>query len=1194
MSSLDEEKLGVKLHTGPFRDTFFTVPIKKRHLFFPRSPSPPPETQSLPTIDYETGDPPTNLTDKGSHDISEAPKHHDLIRDDCNDRKQVESGLQDTFSDEKLVSFKGIEGSSELVSRGDLAMEEENLDSKNNSDEAFASEKISGDSSFEKLHNRGSVRREQLELHDPCLWNKEKLDAHDLQKINVLSGSNTVSTQSSLHRSRWDLNMTMDAWEESPSDSATKNPECDGNGGPGFSSLFGRNRPSACSTREESDASPPKFCEPNNLSNDTFLSLHTSPKSGPRVYNSEAEAYLDLCLKPSFIPKSNFSYKNLFNVGTLDSLKCLSLSVNPSSTPETKKYICGAVKSQTHVGIQERKAETFILKPIKSESCEIGEASRIIAPGLVNSASVAAIKEEPVEDRDQSQDHSMAKETRDSHLRSYGHNLLESAKFMDSNAKPDSHMKDGILQTPRECPKQLKCEVDSMVQVMQDADKGSKSISINQSSNEGSEHADLFIKHQSEEGQNMNLQNESWEDDKTANLQEELSISGTLAENAADEKSEAVSRLSLSETDSKTELGAETYLNADVIECIQTCKDLSFPFEEEECDNECDPDSPHAIDGVIGAVFEKGEVDSRGFEDGELRDEASLRANAGSHLVDAIEKSDDICSRGPDDSAAVSSLPERGKHLAVESPEMSKDPGTVECVNNADPSVAADLQESSSVTGDSGRREMGRTTRKMPRDSLRKDKMSEWKTKFDRDPTIVNIDKKGDGSGAAENCGGHIESSFPLSSDSKRDAFTGGCSGRIINLNSASSRNMKRIHESSLSSRIEREKSADKSFKRQKYRFGRSRDGDPSVRYHKIGNDKQRGLACGRRRSGSVHMRVKGGSNLSPSRVRDERQLNQFGGRNFDLNYTRDQMHVHDDFRYSRPIPPSEVSMNSMMDASIPRRISRKVSDHTGEVHSELGYVSQPKSRRTMPDRAQSHDRIPAHRERLSLSPRSRGMSPSHWPPHTAPEGFSGQTDMVQCRSGAPAVMQESMRSTCQQRLTEEIFGRRRVSGHGSRPHEDMMEAGSSREHDFPRKDFSHKIYPRQITDEYYGPSFARGQIRELPVGRESAVRRRYGEACDPVRYRQRCIGNDEDFSFHVEGCPPRSYGYHGEGHQGFNRGGCSSKVGGRFKNRLGNPSKRYRGMEQEQHDADGFRHLAELGWNDSGFNNERPRNSRY
>ncbi|KAK8969195.1 hypothetical protein KSP40_PGU007384 [Platanthera guangdongensis] len=1228
-------------------------------------------------------------------------------------------------------------------------MEEENLDSKNISNEASASEKLSGNASFEKLHIRDSVRREQLELQDPYLGNKVKLDVHDLQKFNVLSGSNTVSTQSCmhirdsvrreqlelqdpylgnkmkldvhdlqkfndlsgsntvstqsslhirdslrreqlelqdpylgnkvkldvndlqkinglsgsstvssqscldirdyvtrgqlelqdsylgkkvklnvndfqkinvlsgsstvstqscLHRSNWDLNMTMDAWEESPSESEMTNRECDGNSGPGFSSLLGRNLMSAGLTREESDASPPKFGEPKSLSNDTFPSLHTSPKSGHGVYNSETEAYLDLFLKPSFLPESHFSYENLFNLGKVDSLKFLSLSMNSSSsTPETTATtVCGAVKSEPHGSIQERKTETFVLKPVKSESCEIGEASRIRDSLLVNSASAAAIKQEPIEDLDQSQDHSMAKETRVSHLHSYDHNLLKSAKFMDSNTKHDSHMKDGILPMPRECHEPLKCEVDNMVQVMKDADEGREFTSIKHASNEGSEHADFFIKSPSEEGQNMNLQSGSWEDDKTANLQEESSTSGTLAENVADEKSEVVSPLSLSETDSKTELGAETYLNADVIECSQTDKELSFPLEE-ECDNECDPGSSHAIDGVIGAVFEKGGVDSRGFEDGELRDEASLRANVGSHLMDEIEKSEDVCSRElVDVSVDLSSSHENGKHLAVESPEMSKDPGTVECVNNVDPSVAADLQESSSVTGDSCRREMSRATRKISRDSSRKDKMSERKTKFDRDPAIVNIDKKDDGNGgAAENSGGHIESSFPLSSESKRDAFTGGRSGRIINLNSSLSRSMNRIHESPLSSRIEREKSADKSFKRQKYSFGRSRDEDVSERYHKTGNEKKRGLACGNSGSGSVHTRTRGGSNLPHSRVRDERQPNLFGGRNFDMNYTRDQIHKHNDFQYSRPIPPAEVTMNSMSDASIPHRISRKVSNHTSEVHSELGYASQPKSRRTMPDKMldQTHsheqfnrtDRIPPHRERLSLSPRSRGMSPSHWSPHTAPDGFNGQADMVQCRSGAPIVMHESMRSTRQQRLTEEMFGRRRGSGHGSRSHKDMMEVGSSREHDFPRRDFSRKIYPRQVTDEYYGSSFARGQIHELSMDRESAVRRRYSEARNPVRCRQRCMDNDEDFSFHIEERPPGSYGYHTEGDRGFKGGGCSSEIGGRFKNRLGNTSRRYRDMEegQEQHE-DGFRHQAELGWNDSGFNNDRPRSNRY
>lgn len=1375
MSGSDQEKLGVKLHARPSLGTNSAIPIKKRRLIFSRSPSPPPETQSsvdcgtthnksfslaqVPSLEasdirtcvaassgegssFESG---FKILVNGG--ISEAPKHQHPSEHECTEKLQSmasvveeENRLKVIVSDDKLVSLKGIEQHSVPAGHVDVPMEEEILDAKNFSCQTSAVARFSGSTelqckeAFEKVHisESHSVRKAQFELQDPSS-RKDKY-VQDPQKICVISVPCTASAQSSLDRSNWDLNTTMDTWEESMSDSAL-NHKGDGCNRSGFGGLIGRvpqpNLTGTSETNKKPNASPPMLGEPRSLSSDHFPSLCTSPKSGGVYHNSETEACLDLRLKPSFMSESCFTYGTPSTLGNFDSLKetqFLSLSTMPSSSSaDPKSSLCGVVKPERYhecIQIEERKTEitgpeAFGLKPIKSEPCEIGEASRITISAVVNSAS-DAIKLEPVEDK--SQDCVAAKETRLSHKSANDHNLLQSDKahmeavgtnITVSHNKSDSFIKDVIMQIRGEYPHPHEYEMDSMSRVMQNeilsndkichrtmsaaasisqsekeiccepkslvmepfVNEGRELISIKHSTNEGNENADFLIKCQIE-GQIMRLVNEACEQPHIAaeSLCESFN-SGTLVERVVDEKAEIDSHMSLIETDTKTATLVETYAD------INQVMNQSICMMEEQGDNECKTGSPHVMDGGICAVHEKVGIDYHGYEDGEVKDGALHGANGDSHLRGEIKKVEGSCPRGIIDVAvAMPSTHELVKHSIIESSEMSKDLETVECSNNIDPSLVADLQdpamvadlqESSSVTGDSNRMKTSKTIRKTPRDSLKKDKFSERKTKSDRDPTVrvVSIENKADGSGIMENAGGRAKSSVPLSaSEAIKDAFDRGSTGRIINLNSASSRKMKPIHERPLSSRVKRDNPADILFNREKSHSHHSRDENPFEKSHKTENEERSGLAFGNHGSGSMHTRVRGGSGSSHLRFRDKPRLNQFGDRNCDPNYMREQINDHNDFRYSRAINSAEVSRASGPDASAPcaGRISRKVTNElqsrahmacrrhsprgpeqipvmrhpNSEVnHSrcmqrdapDLVYVSQEKMNRQVPGEmldplgAHPHsqfertDRIPAHRERLSLSPvhrrgppqltplcspRSQAMSPSHWSPHSTSEGFNGQPEMIQCRTGTPIAMQESMRST-RQHYAEEILARRRRSAYGARLSDGMMEVISSREHDFPRsgRDFPRKIRrldmndPRHVPGEYYRTPFGHGPIHELAIDDECAVGRRFNEVNVPARYRQHCIAGDdvENFSFHCEEGPPRSYRYHAEGNQGFNEGGNSREFEGRFKNRLGNTSRRYRHIEeqQQQRHEDGFRHQDGQGWNDSGFNNIRPKRRR-
>ncbi|KAH0459272.1 hypothetical protein IEQ34_012086 [Dendrobium chrysotoxum] len=1368
-------RLGVKFHARFSVDTISAIPIKKRRFIFSRSPSPPPETNSSLTVDcvttqnksfslvqtpsLEASDIPICLTassNEGSSlesgfnnfvngDISENPKHQDPIEHDCNVKLEStvsiafkeENGLKDTVSDDKPVFLKGIEQHSAPVGHVDAPMEEEILDAKHFSSQTSAARlsentELLCKETFEKVHisESRSVRQAQLELQDPN--SQEETYVQDPHKKCFASGPNTDSAESCLDRSNWDLNTTMDTWDESMNDSA-RNHEDEGHKRSGFVGFLGRvTQPifmGASPTDRTPNASPPLSSEPKSLSSDHFLSLCTSPKSGGVCCNTETDACLDLHLKPALMSESYFPYPTPFSLGNVDSLKetqFLILSTMPSSSSADPKYsLCGAVKSEPYhecIQLEEKKteiagSEAFGLKPIKSEPCEIGEASKITISG-VNSASDAAIKLEPVENK--SQDSVAGQETSLSHISADDHNLLQSSKIpleavgsdiMASNTKSDSFIKDVIMQIPGEYPHLHKFEADSMAQVMQNevlsndkivhrtmsaaagssqsengifcepkslvleplVDEDRELISIKQASNEGSEHADSFIKSQVE-GQIMNygtsLESEACEQPHIAveSLCESFN-SGTFVERVVDEKAEIDFGLSLSKTDSKTTAVVETYANCDALKFNQAMNQPICMMEQG--DNECKTGSPNVIDGVMGAVHEKGGINDHGYEDGEVKDGAFLGANGDSHLRVEIKMAEGTCPRDiADVPVAMSSSHELVKHSIIESSEMSKDLGTVECANDIDPAIATDLQESSSVTGDSNRVKTSKTTKKIPRDSTKKDKVSERKTKSDKFPTlrVASIENNANGSGIMEKAGGRAKSSVPLSSsEAITDAYDRGPTGRIINLNSASSRNMKPIHERPLLSRVERDNSADELFMKEKSHSRLSRDENPIEKSHKAEIDKKRALACGNHGSGSINSRVKGGSDSSRLRFRDKQRPNQFIDRNCDPNYMREQINEHNDFGYSRAISSAEVSLGSGSDASVPcaGRISRKVTNKlqsrahmacrrhspggpdqmpvmrhpTGEVNPsrclhrdapDLIYVSQEKMNRPVPGemldplRAHPHsqfertDRIPAHHERLSLSPvrrrgptrltppmcspRSQARSPSHWPPHDASEGFNGQPEMVQCRTGTPIVMQESMRST-RQHYAEEILARRRGSAYRARLPDGMMEVVSSREHDFPRpgRDFPRKIQrldmndPRQVPAEYYRTPFDHGQIHELFVDDECAVGRRCNEMHVPARYRQHCFEGDdvENFSFRGEEGPPRSYRYQAEGNQGFNEGGNSREFEGRFKNRLGNTSRRYRHIEQQQHE-NGFRHQDGQGWNDSGFNNIRPKRRRF
>lgn len=1381
MSGPDQEKIqqfGLKLNARASLDTISAIPIKKRRFIFSSSPSPPSETQSSQTVDcgttqdksfslvqvpsLETSDIAclTASPDEGSSlesgfkilvngDRSESPKHHERIEHGSNETLQSttsiivdgENGLKDcTVSDDKLVYLKGIEQpSASVTGHVDVAIDEEILDAKNSSSQTSAAQlsentELQCNETFEKVNisETHSIRQAQFELQDPS--SRKETSVHDLQLKCFKFGANTDFAQSSLDRSNWDLNTTMDTWEESMNESAL-NHERDGHNRSGFGSLFSRGRQPnlirATATNKKPNASPPMIGEPKSLSTDHFSSLCTSPKSGGVCHNSESEACLDLHLKPSFISESYFTYGTPFTLGNVDSLKdtqFLSLSTRSSSSSADAEFsLCGAVKPEPYHGclqLGEKKteiaeSEAFVLKPVKSEPCEIGEASRITISGaansasdaarnlgticgVVNSASDAAIKLEPVEDK--SQDFVAAKETGLSHISADDHSLLQSAKtpleaagtcFMASITKSDSFIKDVIMHEPGKYPHLHKCEVDGMADIVQNevlsndkighrtmlcaasisqSEKGiiceSKSldmkplvgegrelISIKQASNEGSERTDFFIKCQIED-QIMNLVSEACEQRHMAEDSVcESFNSGILVERVVDEKAEIDSRMSLSETDSKTATVIEKYADCDVVEVNQAMT-KSICMIEEQGDNESKTCSPHGLDVLMRPVDEKGGIDDHGATvDSHLRVE--IKRDEGTHLRGIV-----------DVPVTMLSSHELVKHTILGSSERSNDPGTVECANNNDPTTAADLQESSSVTGDSNRMKANKIIRKTSRDVLKKDKVSERKTKSDRDPTL-RVENKADSSGLMENAGGCAKSSVSLSAgEAIKDALDRVHTGRIINLNSASSQRKKPIHERPLLSRVKSEDPADKLLKREKPLSRRSRDENPSEKSHKTENGKRRGLACGNHGSGSTHTTVRGGSDYTHLRFRDKQRPNQFSDRNCDPNYVREQINDHNDFRYSRANDSAAVSVASGLDASVPcaGRMSRKVTNerqsrtyiacrrhspggpeqmpvmrpHTNEVNPsrcvqrnahDLVYVSQEKMNRPVPGellnplRPHRHaqfertDRIAAHHERLSpspvrrrrgptqltpplCSPRSQTMSPSHWSPRSASEGFNEQPEMVQCRTGTPIIMQESMRST-RQHYAEEILARRRGSVYGARLPDGMMEVISSREHDFPRsgREFPRKIQrldmndPRRVPGEYYRAPFGHSQIHELAVDGEcAAVGRRCNEVHAPARYRQHCLAGDdvEDFSFHGEEGPPRSYRYHSDGNHGFHEDGNSREFEGRFKHRLGNTSRRYRHVEEQQHHEDGFSHPEGQGWNDSGFNNIRPRRRRY
>ncbi|XP_020597339.1 uncharacterized protein LOC110037102 [Phalaenopsis equestris] len=1383
MAGPDHDKLGLKHHATHFL-TISAIPIKKRRFIFPRSPSPPPETQSSPTVEcnttqnrsfslvqvpsLEASDIPTSLAasrDEGSSvesgfknlvsgDISAVSKHPDSIEHDCYEKLQSmetivvqgENGLKDTVSNDELFSLKVIDqhlapvdhvgvpnqasaaqeisGNTELRCNGTFenvpnqtsAAQQISLNTELHCNETFenvpnqtsAAQQISGNTelhcneAFEnvQISDSPSVRQAQLELQDPSSW--KETYAHDPQKKIFTSGPNTDSAQSCLDRSNWDLNMTMDAWEGSMNDLEPNN------AGDGEDrSLLGRgpqpNLLGASATNKKPNASPPRICGPRSLSSNCFRSLCTSSKSGGACYNFDTEACLDLHLKPSFMSESYTTRETTFTLGNFDSLKetqFLGLSTMPlSSFADSKFSLCGAVKPEPYhesIELEEMKTEiagsgAFGLKPIKSEPCEIGGASRITISGVVNSASDAAMKPETVED--ESQDSVSAKETRLPHTSAHDHSLLQSANTpleavgtgtIALNTKSDSLIKDAIMQIPGDYSHLHKYEAVGFTEIEPDEvhsnDKvchrtmsaaastaqsekgvfcetissvveslvyeGRELISSKQASNEGTENADLLITCEIE-GQIMNLVSEACQQPHIAaeSLRESFNA-GTLKESSIDQKAKIDSHVSFSETDSKTVTVVETRANCDVLESNQS-QTPSICMVEEQVDNECKAGSPHVLDVVMQEAHEKGGIDDHGYEDGEVKDGALLCANVDSSFTVKIKQGEASCPRGiVDIPVAMSSPHELVKHSITETCMMPKDPRTVDIASTIDPALAADLQESSSVTGDSDKMRTSRTTRKTPRDSLKRDKISERKTRSDRDPTlrVVGIEKKADGSGVIENAGGRAKSFVsPSANETIEEAIDRVRTGRIINLNSASSRKMKPIHERPLSSRVKRGNPAEKFFKRENYHPGHIRDENHSEKFRKTENER-RGLACGNRGSGSIHSRVRGGSDYSPLKFRDKQRSNQFVDRNCDPNYMQEQINGHSDFRYSRAINSAAISMASGSDASAPSvgRISRKITSelqtrgqmacrrHSPAVPEEIQvmrhpasevnpsrrlqrdahdllYVTQEKMNRPVPGemldtlRPRPHsqfertDRITSHRERVSLSPvhrrgppqlpsmrspRSQDMSPSHWSPHSPSEGFNGQ------------------------HYAEEIMARRRGSAYGDRLPDGMMEAISSREHNFSRsgREFPRKIQrldmndPRQVPGECYRMPFGHGQIHELGVDGEYAVGRRCNEMHAPARYREHCILDDdvENFSFHGEESPPRPYRYHAEGNEGFNEGGNSREFEGRFKNRLGNTSRRYRHIEEQQQHEDGFRHQEGQGWNDSGFNNIRPKRRRY
>ncbi|PKA63280.1 hypothetical protein AXF42_Ash017748 [Apostasia shenzhenica] len=957
MSVPDQDEHGVKYLSRPSRDAISGIPIKKRQFVFPRSPSPPPQLQSLPAghggisttenksfclkpfCSLEAGGsspyfislshkaPPVGIDVTGDGGKIVSSKYESHSRLDINDWErntgsivvERQNGKEEIVSDGELLSLKRTQQlRSSPISPIDDPRAEGTRTDRATLDDTYASlsgrtglqTALKGSNQKAEIHDKYFIKKGQLEMQDACSSKEEQCDLQ-VSMERCATNSKTYSAHKSVDRSNWDLNTTMDSWEDSSSDLALKHE----------SDRLGKGLWS-CSIQEvckEPNASYGGSNEPKTLNKVFCLGLSSSSKSGGVLHTSETEASLDLRLKPSFMSESYFTYGTPFPLGKMDSereMQFLSLSTNLTSfNPDPELASCGAVKHDPYKGcirLNDMNTEIvgskqFSFKTVKIEPTEIEHGSRLKIPEVADSVGDTAVKLEPMENGLDGDIEGMGKKNA-SDIVVNNANLFQSmnrsledivthSKVLDSLV--ESSLKDDILQLKSESITLLQSNIISKAEVMQHAVVYSKPVSLSMEPSvyeakllnsveeaPGSTRADVLIKCQDDDAvKDMNSVKDVCKHHPSmgVNLMPENLACEAIEKKVDDAKAEDTSHMGSTLISSATKPVQRSCANFNVLENNQSNNGTSSSILEENGDSDYKPDSSHDADHLNGV---NDDID---YEDGEVRDPAALAVNEVSHLRES-KKTEDACPLGLVGFPAPSSL--YGKNCQTGSPEMFKDPGTVECVSSHDLplSTLADQQESSSVTGDSGRRKTRKTMRKISRDpSKKKDKGTELMSKSDGDSVLGagNDDSQGDSNGAKRDIGAHTNASIPSITEAKKDAVIRGHTGRIISLNSVSGLT-KPVHKMRLSSNFRSEKSADKSLKRENSYSHFNRDEISNERFRRNGSENNRSWACGKRGLDSIHMRERSESD-SLQRGRDKRQPKQLHiNRNFEPNCLQD------------------------------------------------------------------------------------------------------------------------------------------------------------------------------------------------------------------------------------------------------------------------------------------------------------------